>query len=349
MSSKNAICLSIIGVVYGILVCGVVWYAKDSIEFTISFPSHQNISQQISWQVSFDISSISDLTWRLYITPNNVFQDYISLFDSNPQKLDMYMYNLTYDKVISKIKTLATFWTKIRIILEEKKYQESGQDFKKLSEQLKNKNIQLVSDDWLWINFQHSKVLLFDNFFLIQTANLTYSSFFKNREHVFYWENKDVLNSLEYIFNQDFQKSPIDINKIHSNLLVCPINCRLVLETFIKSATKSIYIQNQYITDEHIQSLLKGSSVEKKIILADKQADNVKLQGEYGSGMLKLLGSPYPHSKTVLIDDKYLIISSINFSANSMDSNREIGIITTDTKLIDQYKNQFEKDRKKAK
>ena len=67
------------------------------------------------------------------------------------------------------------------------------------------------------------------------------------------------------------------------------------------------------------------------------------------SNSIKLLSSPRIHSKALLIDRRFLVISSINLSSNSMDNNREIGIIVTDTKLINKFIQQFEDDRGRSK
>jgi phosphatidylserine/phosphatidylglycerophosphate/cardiolipin synthase-like enzyme len=48
------------------------------------------------------------------------------------------------------------------------------------------------------------------------------------------------------------------------------------------------------------------------------------------------------HTKTILIDDTYLVIGSINFSSNSMDNNRELAIILIDPELIQEWKSDFD-------
>ena len=44
--------------------------------------------------------------------------------------------------------------------------------------------------------------------------------------------------------------------------------------------------------------------------------------------------SLYIHAKVVVADDTTLFLGSQNFSASSLDYNRELGIITTDTSLV---------------
>ena len=60
--------------------------------------------------------------------------------------------------------------------------------------------------------------------------------------------------------------------------MVCPQNCRDVVEYLLQSAKKSLYIQTQYITDPEIREILKGKidQIELKILVADT-VDNTDL------------------------------------------------------------------------
>gem|GEM_PF-987903 len=63
---------------------------------------------------------------------------------------------------------------------------------------------------------------------------------------------------------------------------------------------------------------------------------------------MSIVRSPYPHTKLLLIDERYLMISSINLSTNSMDNNRELGIIVTNPDAITYVKQTFADDQHKA-
>lgn len=104
--------------------------------------------------------------------------------------------------------------------------------------------------------YVHAKFALIDSGFLIQTANLTHSTFATNREYFFYSQHTGVYQSLATIFQKDWEGKPITFSDIHPNLLVCPINCRAILEYLIESAKRSILIQNQYIEDPRLLGLL---------------------------------------------------------------------------------------------
>ena len=42
----------------------------------------------------------------------------------------------------------------------------------------------------------------------------------------------------------------------------------------------------------------------------------------------------YNHSKLVLVDERYLMVGSMNFSANSMDNNRELSLLVDNPRSV---------------
>ena len=103
----------------------------------------------------------------------------------------------------------------------------------------------------------------------------------------------------------------------------------------------------QYIQDEHVMSMLmERSGLDLKFIVADNSSKE-QLAASPLHIFTHFRKKPYVHAKMILVDDMYLIVSSINMSANSMDENREIGIILIDSFLLKQFKEQFERDWKK--
>jgi phosphatidylserine/phosphatidylglycerophosphate/cardiolipin synthase-like enzyme len=48
----------------------------------------------------------------------------------------------------------------------------------------------------------------------------------------------------------------------------------------------------------------------------------------------------------ILVDNKYLLLGSMNLSANSLDNNREIWIMLLDSEFIQTFEEGFRKDWK---
>jgi phosphatidylserine/phosphatidylglycerophosphate/cardiolipin synthase-like enzyme len=187
-----------------------------------------------------------------------------------------------------------------------------------------DQNIEIQSDDAMGTTYQHSKVMLNENAFRIQTANLTKSSFESNREHFFFSNDADLRASLLQLFEKDWKGERLS-SDIHPNLIICPLNCRAVIEAMLSGAKESIIIQTQYILDPVLLQLLrhKSSEVDMHIIVADI-LNNTELVNYFGPAVARKLKSHYNHTKMILVDEKYLLLGSMNLSDNSLDKNREI-------------------------
>lgn len=304
--------------------------------------NESNFTQEV---IANDIKNIENITWILIQTPMKI-QNYLNLLDGLDNFLYLWIYEFTNPSIKSYLKKLAEQWMPIRIIVENYKYQQ----YRNTMTQLKSfftgyKNVEVKPDNQMKTKYVHAKTLVGEDSFVIQTANLTKSSFEWNREYVFASENENVRKSLENIFEKDRIGSWINRKDIHPNLLVCPVNCRLVIENILSWAKKSIRIQNQYITDLGILKILREKSdLDMKLVLADTD-DNDYIRKYFWPEVVRILKKYYNHTKMILVDDKYLVLSSINLSENSMDNNREIWIILIDKWPISQFKSSFIEDR----
>jgi phosphatidylserine/phosphatidylglycerophosphate/cardiolipin synthase-like enzyme len=59
---------------------------------------------------------------------------------------------------------------------------------------------------------------------------------------------------------------------------------------------------------------------------------------------IKQISKPEAHAKAILADGQYLYLGSINFSAPSMDQNREIWLIIKNKEIIQSFLEVFQKD-----
>lgn len=59
---------------------------------------------------------------------------------------------------------------------------------------------------------------------------------------------------------------------------------------------------------------------------------------------MRIQQDPYVHSKSMLIDDQWLMVGSANFSTNALDNNREMNIVINNQKSLDVWKEHFLED-----
>lgn len=320
------------------------------VKFSFSQNSQKEDKSQTFSLLSGRRSNLQNITGTIVQMPNkNYVTSYLSSLENSPE-ISIQTYELTEKRVKSWIKQKAESWTQFRIMLENNKYQQFQNTFKKLqNERSWLQNIKLISDEHLPTTYLHSKITLVQSGFWIQSSNLTHSTFVNNREHLFWSQNPQVLSSLQTLFNKDFSWDTLLARDLHPNLVVCNINCRAVITDLLSWARKSITLQTQYLTDPQLFDIIaqKSKSLTFRAIFSDTE-HNKKLPNYFWTWQVRLLTKPYVHTKMILVDDEILLLGSMNLSANSLDNNREIWILLLDPALISQFKHEFAQDWKLA-
>jgi len=325
----------------------VVWFILGDVQIQLGTYSPQASTKSITKQL-INIQNISGLFFR---SPGESLEKELTKFASTQQNLNLRTYDFTHKKFKTTLEKLAQNEVNIRIIVEDNKYQQFQNTLKVLRQYFSwYKNIELKSDKQMGTEYTHAKVNLIDSGFIIQTANLTNSSFASNREHFFQSYDTWVRMSLHTIFEKDRMGEKITMKDIHPNLVICNINCRGVIEQLLSSAKESIIIQTQYIVDDSIRTILKTkkSLSEFKLLVADTD-DNDELINYFWNDYARKFKQYYNHTKMILIDHKTLLLGSMNLSATSLDKNREIWILLTDAEIIKKFTEQFWLDRNSAK
>lgn len=311
------------------------------------WPWYEKQIQKSEFNYENFFRNLKMISWTVFQWPSDeLYSEYWNFLDSTNEYLKLQTYDFTNQFFKSGFKNLSNNWVPIQIILENNKYQQYRNTFRQMQEYFSwNKNVELLSDDQMWTTYVHSKITLNESGFRVQTANLTKSSFESNREHFFYSEDLEFRDSLEQLFDADWLWDDLSTLDLHPNLVVCPLNCREVIKTLLEKAESSIVIQTQYIVDKEILDILrkKAKDLHIAIIVADTE-NNYDLISYFWPWIARILKSRYNHTKMVLIDEKYLLLGSMNLSSNSLDKNREIWIILTNPKNIEEFVSGFKKD-----
>ena len=312
-----------------------------------TWPWYHNENKTIPFSSGAFFSWLQVISWEFYQWPNEeLYSQYEKFFNSTDEYIKLETYDFTNQFFKYHFQKLSDRWIPIQIILENNKYQQYQNTFRQLEDYFSwNDSIELRSDNQMWTTYVHAKITLNEDAFRIQTANLTKSSYEKNREHFFYSTDSGFRGSLEQLFDADWVWDDLSTLNLHPNLVVCPLNCRDVIKTLFEKAEKSILIQTQYILDEELLSILreKSSQIDMAIIVANTD-DNYDLVSYFWPWIARRLQSTYNHTKMILIDEKYLLLGSMNLSANSLDNNREIWIILLDPEHIKSFEQWFKID-----
>lgn len=270
----------------------------------------------------------------------------LSAIDNAKSRIWIEIYSWTkMSNIYNAIKEAKNRWIDVRVILEWNVYNSPyiNNSTKKF---LENQKIPFVFADNNRYTFTHAKFWLIDNVYYISTWNWTKSFFSKNREYIYKWEDVITRDFLEKIFLADFaHKNFVQLSDIPDHIVISPLNSRQKIEDFIKKSEK-IWIYVQTISDEKIINILldkyKNSGVEIFICTANNESWKEKQKNF--PDFWRIAKSPYLHAKIMIQDEKNIFLGSQNFTTNSLENNREMGIILQERPdLVKKIKQQMQK------
>ncbi len=212
--------------------------------------------------------------------------------------------------------------------------------------------------------FVHEKSFVIDSTSaIISTANITGSSFSSNREFLVQLENPELVSEIAKVFDADWAGTDVDLRD--AKLVWSPSqtnaagivrgNSREKIMNLINRATQSLMLEQEAMADEAvIQALLAAQArgVAVSFVSSPKAATDTYIVA--GADRLKAAGvnvrwllTNFVHAKVVLADDARAFIGSQNMSTNSLNANRELGVILEKidaANAISQLKAQIEAD-----
>ncbi len=266
--------------------------------------------------------------------------------------IDVMVYLLTSQEVVRELAAAQRRGVRVRVLLEEEPVG-GGQGNRVAAQELTAAG---AAVRWAapTFRFTHAKVILVDGTqAAIMTLNLTASSFRSNREFAAIVEDPSVLRALGELFESDWEH--VSHPALDLPLVISPANARRVLHDLIVSARQSLEIYVLSLEDDSIAAALAAAAergVRVRIITnpptgSDSYADERALVRARG-GFVGFLDSPNVHAKVVIVDGQRAFVGSQNFTATSLDQNREVGILIADPVALQRLQQTFESDWSQA-
>jgi phosphatidylserine/phosphatidylglycerophosphate/cardiolipin synthase-like enzyme len=194
--------------------------------------------------------------------------------------------------------------------------------------------------------YTHAKSMVIDNeVAFIMSANMTNSAYTVNRDYIVVDRNRADVADVAKIFDADW----VGAHYVPQNprLVVSPINSRDRLLALIDSAQKTLVIQTEFFSDpqvaDHLRARVKAG-VDVTVMMSYQTKDRctgssinddeAKQLAEAGVTKVAFVRAVTLHAKTIIADGKRAYVGSENLSANSLDNNREIGILMDDPGIV---------------
>ena len=265
------------------------------------------------------------------------------------------MYLLTDRNVISALEEDANRGVDVRVMLEPNPVG-GGTSPSRTLDQLRAAGIKAQFTDPSF-SLTHEKGMIIDgNTAFIMTSNFTRtalggSSGYANREYDIIDTNPQDVYAVSAIFQADWNHTTAQFND--PNLVVSPVNSRNDFTALINSAHHTLLIEAEEMDDSSIEQAIasaeqRGVQVEVILPAPSGSSGDSNSQGisVIKQGGVQVREDPrlYMHAKIMVVDGKTAFVGSENISAQSLDQNRELGIIVSDQSVLNTLQQTFQQD-----
>jgi len=292
----------------------------------------------------------------LYTEPAAGFWPVYHLIKHARRSVELTMYEFSDTRAEHDLAAAARRGVTVKVVLDqrEKSHNSGTYDY------LKSHRVKVV---WSPPQFEytHQKTLLVDgSTAVIMTANLTSEYYSSTRDFLVMDTRAADVAAIAQVFNADFAHRSIQPGD-GRDLVWSPTDSQAKLLALIGGATKSLRIYSEEMGD---------TTMEDALIKAAKRGVSVKVcgeneSGEYDSDFSRLAAAGvhisyyssshgfYIHGKVIGADygtgHAKVFIGSENFSSTSLNRNRELGLITSNQKVLSAIARTFAGDYRNGK
>jgi phosphatidylserine/phosphatidylglycerophosphate/cardiolipin synthase-like enzyme len=276
--------------------------------------------------------------WSLVTEPNDGMQPIYSLISSARDTIDMTMYELADPATVSLLEADARRGVRVRVLLDQdySGYSTNESDFS----QLTSNGVQVR---WAPAGtiFHQKTMTVDDRTSAIMTLNLTSKYYSTTRDFAVITTDQPDVAAIEQVFDGDWTNSGAPATGPTGQNLVWSPGAEAAIVSLIDSAQHSLLVENEEMDDPDVTNALESAArrgVDVDVVMTYSSSWTDAFDDLTSAGVHVRTYSPdaslYIHAKVVVADGATLFLGSQNFSASSLDYNRELGIITTDTSLV---------------
>lgn len=282
-------------------------------------------------------------TPELYIGPTGLESKVVAIIESAQKSIDLSIYEIDRKPIVDALVAAQKRGVTVRVVMDKNENAPARST-------LKAAGIE-VHDAIADYPYFHVKTMIVDaDRALVASFNFNSYSMQSERNYGVLDHEADDVADLQAIFDNDFAGKGKNVDLSCSRLVVAPINARDRLKDLIQSADKQLDMSVMYLSDGDLAAAVKArkaAGVAVRILLADPSwiTDNAASAKDLAAAGIdvKYMKAYELHAK-LLVTDRAAFVGSENFSSNSLDQNREIGVFVTNDEPLAGIHKQFESD-----
>ncbi len=279
---------------------------------------------------TFDAGVSGTTDVQVIVEPSDDAKALLDAINNAKSSVHLTMYYLSSSSFIDALIARHQAGVDVKVVLNQT-FPSPGFDNAQTFQQLSAAGVPVV---WAGVayNFTHEKCAIIDGVTAwITTMNMTFTSPSQNREYLAVDTDTTDVAEAEAIFQADFDHVQPSLD---GDLVVSPNNSRDKLVGLVEAATSTLDVEGETMSDDAFVAALiaaQGRGVAVRVILSDQtpssaQSQSVSQLEQAGIAVVKL-ATPYVHAKAMVVDGAQAYVGSANFTANSLDQNRELGLI----------------------
>jgi cardiolipin synthase A/B len=289
---------------------------------------------------------------QVIVEPNAGESPVVDAIEAAKKSVWMEMYILSDTKVIYALEDAASHGVDVRVMLEPNPLGTSPPT--KTMDELQAAGVKVEDSDPSFA-LTHEKGMVIDgttafimtsNFSRAGLGGYSSSSSYNDRDYGIVDTIPQDVQTVAAIFQADWNRGNAQIND--PNLVVSPVNSRNDLTTLLNSAKSSILIESEEMDDSSIEQTLVNAAhrgVKVEVILPSGSSNNAGIGViQPGGVQVREDNALYIHAKLIVVDGQKAFVGSENFSAQSLDQNRELGIIVADQGALQTLQQTFQQD-----
>lgn len=292
---------------------------------------------------------------QVFVEPNAGEHPITNAIEGAKKSVWLEMYILSDRNVIRALEDAANKGIDVRVMLEPHPFGTSSPT--RTVDQLKAAGAK-VEDTNPTFALTHEKGMIIDGTTAyIMTSNFSRSAlgsygsnskYISNREYDIVDTNTQDVQAVSGIFQADWNRSTASFND--ANLVVSPVNARNTFTALINSAHSTLLIEAEEMNDTAIEQALATAAqhgVQVQVILPSSN-NSSNSQGiatiKQGGVQVREDNRLYIHAKIIVVDGQKAFVGSENISAQSLDQNRELGILVSDQGVLHTLQQTFQQD-----
>ncbi len=275
---------------------------------------------------------------EVIVEPGDNGDSLVAAINGATTSVHMTMYILTAQPVIDALIARKQAGKDVKVLLN-KTFPAGGGTNTAVYSQLQGAGVQVKYAPSVY-QYTHQKTVIIDNTSAwIMTLNASSTAFTNNREFVANDTDSADVAEAEAVFQADWMGQTTSTN---GKLITAPDNAEPKLVALIDRSTKTLDLEGEVFSADSILQAIgraKKRGVTVRIVLSDEaptSAQSTAIAGMKQVGIpVRVCKAPFIHAKAFVTDGVLAYVGSENFTANSLENNREMGVLVGKQSEID--------------